>query len=171
LILRLGTVQSQVKKDWQQKRKGGQTVAGGKGFAKIRLYRVTRSYNARLMAALQLRAATLASTTFLIPPLSSLLPEWLLRAVPKKKVSHSRKSMRSANKGLHEKTNISTCASCGLAKRAHHFCPNCYSTITRRWKSDAKPRPEPVEEPVVEEEEAPSMWTAVFGRKKKKIEG
>lgn len=43
--------------------------------------------------------------TWAIPSLPSLLelfPSWLL-AVPKKKTSHSRKAMRSANKGLKDK--------------------------------------------------------------------
>ena len=43
--------------------------------------------------------------TWAIPSLPSLLelfPPWLL-AVPKKKTSHSRKAMRSANKGLKDK--------------------------------------------------------------------
>jgi large subunit ribosomal protein L32 len=38
----------------------------------------------------------------LLPSLRELIPPFLL-AVPKKKVSHSRKAMRSANKGLKDK--------------------------------------------------------------------
>jgi large subunit ribosomal protein L32 len=38
----------------------------------------------------------------LLPSLRDLIPPFLL-AVPKKKVSHSRKAMRSANKGLKDK--------------------------------------------------------------------
>ena len=49
--------------------------------------------------------ATQKPFTWAIPSLPSLLelfPPWLL-AVPKKKTSHSRKAMRSANKGLKDK--------------------------------------------------------------------
>ncbi|KAL7285284.1 hypothetical protein ACG7TL_000379 [Trametes sanguinea] len=40
-----------------------------------------------------------------LPSLLELLPPWLL-AVPKKKTSHSRKAMRSANKGLKDKEKL-----------------------------------------------------------------
>jgi large subunit ribosomal protein L32 len=92
-------------------------------------------------------------------PLDSLLelfPPFLL-AVPKKKVSHSRKAMRSANKGLKDKQSarlnpnltsqyclfnfsldIVHCSACGSPKLAHHLCPSCYSYISRRWKAQAR---------------------------------
>ncbi|KAL0951133.1 hypothetical protein HGRIS_007869 [Hohenbuehelia grisea] len=73
-------------------------------------------------------------------PLQSLLelfPPFLL-AVPKKKVSHSRKAMRAANKGLNDKQNIVNCPGCGSPKLAHHLCPNCYSFLNRLWKSKQK---------------------------------
>jgi len=69
--------------------------------------------------------------------LLELLPPIVL-AVPKSKVSHSRKRMRSANKGLKEKLNVVTCPGCGRAKRAHHICPNCYSEISRSFKAAIK---------------------------------
>ncbi|RSH94589.1 hypothetical protein EHS25_004393 [Saitozyma podzolica] len=77
--------------------------------------------------------------TFL-PGLSSLLELMppILMAVPKHKVTHSRKSMRSANKGLKNRTNISNCEACGMPKLAHNICPNCYSQISRQWKKDAR---------------------------------
>ncbi|KAH8102630.1 ribosomal L32p protein family-domain-containing protein [Cristinia sonorae] len=78
--------------------------------------------------------------TWAIPSLQSLLelfPPFLL-AVPKKKTSHSRKSMRSANKGLKDKHNIVHCPGCGSPKLAHHLCSNCYSGLSRGWKSKAK---------------------------------
>ncbi|KIY71588.1 hypothetical protein CYLTODRAFT_109523 [Cylindrobasidium torrendii FP15055 ss-10] len=59
----------------------------------------------------------------------------ILRAVPKSKVSHSRKSNRASNKGLKDKQNIVTCSACGTAKLAHNICPHCYSSIRRMWKS------------------------------------
>ncbi|KAA1468203.1 hypothetical protein DENSPDRAFT_833441 [Dentipellis sp. KUC8613] len=72
-----------------------------------------------------------------IHSLLELLPPFLL-AVPKKKVSHSRKAMRSANKGLKDKQNLVHCPGCGSVKLAHHLCPTCYSAVNRAWKSKAK---------------------------------
>ncbi|KAI5453286.1 hypothetical protein NCC49_006309 [Naganishia albida] len=69
--------------------------------------------------------------------LAELFPPFLL-AVPKSKISHSRKSMRSANKGLKNKTNINLCPACGSPKLMHHLCPKCYSQITRRWKDESR---------------------------------
>lgn len=93
--------------------------------------------------------------------LAELFPPFLL-AVPKSKTSHSRKSMRSANKGLKNKTSelscccslhqittisheyrelkpsrrlvldINLCPACGSPKLMHHLCPKCYSQISRR---------------------------------------
>src|SRR3989337_1473242 len=46
----------------------------------------------------------------------------ILWAVPKKKTSHSKKRMRSANKGLKDKTNIVNCPGCGQKHLTHHLC-------------------------------------------------
>ncbi|KZV77726.1 hypothetical protein PENSPDRAFT_567944 [Peniophora sp. CONT] len=90
-----------------------------------------------LSASLAVPAALAPSSLgWSIPSLGSLLelfPPWLL-AVPKKKVSHSRKNMRSANKGLKDKLNIVNCPGCGAAKLSHHLCANCYSVLNRKWK-------------------------------------
>ncbi|KAJ7786356.1 hypothetical protein B0H16DRAFT_28403 [Mycena metata] len=90
-------------------------------------------------------AALTASRTGTFPSLQSLLellfPPFVL-AVPKKKVSHSRKSMREANKGLKDKHNIVNCPGCGAPKLAHHLCNHCFSFLTRMWKQskrDANP--------------------------------
>lgn len=71
--------------------------------------------------------------------LVELLPPFLL-AVPKKKVSHSRKAMRSANKGLKDKRNIVNCSACGSPKLAHHLCSSCYSVLSRGWKAQTRPQ-------------------------------
>ncbi|PVF94559.1 hypothetical protein CPB86DRAFT_679853, partial [Serendipita vermifera] len=74
--------------------------------------------------------------TLLLPRLESLLelfPPWLL-AVPKKKTSHSRKGMRSANKGLKDKNNIHACKACGRPKLMHNLCHHCFSEIRRAWR-------------------------------------
>jgi ribosomal protein L32 len=114
-----------------------------------------------LIAALQNGLQTLfqspASLLELLPP--------ILLAVPKSRVSHSRKRMRSANKHLKEKDSesitqiklgpvfaypdhwnslpflppdIVTCPGCGRAKASHNFCSHCYSAITRGFKTEAK---------------------------------
>ncbi|KAJ7070992.1 ribosomal L32p protein family-domain-containing protein [Mycena amicta] len=72
-----------------------------------------------------------------IPSLLQLFPPIVL-AVPKKKVSHSRKAMREANKGLKDKQNIVNCPGCGAPKLAHHLCPNCYTFLSRMWKGIGK---------------------------------
>ncbi|TIB97763.1 hypothetical protein E3Q17_03256 [Wallemia mellicola] len=59
----------------------------------------------------------------------------ILRAVPKKKVSHSRKAMRSANKGLRDKNNLVHCPASGLPKPAHHLSQELYNQLKRNWKS------------------------------------
>ncbi|KAK0532530.1 hypothetical protein OC834_002564 [Tilletia horrida] len=72
---------------------------------------------------------------------ASLLRELLepiLRAVPKKKVSHSRKSMRSANKGLKDRVDIVHCPGCGRPKLGHHLCQHCYGDINRRQKAELR---------------------------------
>ncbi|KAI9460954.1 hypothetical protein BJY52DRAFT_1117506 [Lactarius psammicola] len=95
----------------------------------------------QLFAMSSLLFAPFPSTVFrtswsipFLPSLLDLIPPFLL-AVPKKKVSHSRKAMRSANKGLKDKQNLVHCPGCGSAKLAHHLCPQCYSSINRAWKS------------------------------------
>ncbi|OAX42376.1 hypothetical protein K503DRAFT_362282 [Rhizopogon vinicolor AM-OR11-026] len=69
--------------------------------------------------------------------LLELLPPIVL-AVPKSKISHSRKAMRSANKGLKDKRNIVNCPACGEPKLAHHACRTCYASIVSRFKLEAK---------------------------------
>ncbi|EDR15608.1 uncharacterized protein LACBIDRAFT_300691 [Laccaria bicolor S238N-H82] len=78
--------------------------------------------------------------TWSLPSLQSLLelfPPFVL-AVPKSKTSHSRKAMRSANKGLKDKHNITSCPGCGSPKLAHHLCSNCYGSITKKWKAEKR---------------------------------
>ncbi|KAG6845813.1 hypothetical protein H0H87_003868 [Tephrocybe sp. NHM501043] len=76
---------------------------------------------------------TPAWTTPSLKSLLELIPPFLL-AVPKSKISHSRKSMRSANKGLKDKQNIVNCPACGQPKLAHHLCQSCYGFLSRMWK-------------------------------------
>ncbi|CDS01603.1 related to MRPL32-mitochondrial ribosomal protein of the large subunit [Sporisorium scitamineum] len=58
----------------------------------------------------------------------------ILLAVPKKKVSHSRKSMRAANKGLKDRVDLVHCSGCGKPKLQHHICAYCYFELNRARK-------------------------------------
>ncbi|SJX64516.1 related to MRPL32-mitochondrial ribosomal protein of the large subunit [Sporisorium reilianum f. sp. reilianum] len=58
----------------------------------------------------------------------------ILLAVPKKKVSHSRKSMRAANKGLKDRVDLVHCSACGKPKLHHHICAYCYFELNRARK-------------------------------------
>jgi len=81
------------------------------------------------------------------PTLSALvLPNFLrelarlLRAVPKKKVSHSRKRMRSAHKGIPLNLSLGLCPACGEPKRQHFLCLHCYADkVLERSKSIKTP--------------------------------
>ncbi|KAF8237814.1 hypothetical protein L208DRAFT_1245645 [Tricholoma matsutake] len=113
------------------------------------LARQTRSV---LLPALQshlsrsLFAASLIPAIFhrvaspILPTVQSLLQLFppIVLAVPKSKISHSRKSMRSANKGLKDKQNIVNCPGCGEPKLAHNICSNCYTFLSRIWKTKRK---------------------------------
>ncbi|MBW0500358.1 hypothetical protein O181_040073 [Austropuccinia psidii MF-1] len=64
----------------------------------------------------------------------------ILKAVPKKKVSHSRKRMRSAHKGLKPDLGIVACPACGEPKRQHFLCLHCYGDkILERRKAIQTP--------------------------------
>ncbi|EQL04162.1 WD40/YVTN repeat-like-containing domain protein [Ophiocordyceps sinensis CO18] len=74
----------------------------------------------------------LAPLSIAIPGLSLNLPTlddiWdsVLRAVPKKKTSHSRKRHRQmAGKALEDINGLCTCPGCGEIKRTHRLCQRC----------------------------------------------
>ncbi|KAK6509987.1 hypothetical protein TWF481_004701 [Arthrobotrys musiformis] len=70
-----------------------------------------------------------------IPPILSDLWESILKAVPKKKQSHSRKRMRQlAGKALQDIKALNECPGCGSLKRSHHLCPTCVNEIKQMWK-------------------------------------
>ena len=60
--------------------------------------------------------------------------ETILRAVPKKKTSHSKKRMRSSNKGLKNRTDIVPCPGCGRHRMMGHICRHCLRDIRHRLK-------------------------------------
>lgn len=45
-------------------------------------------------------------------------------AVPKKKVSQSRRDMRRSHEAL-KGSSYAECPNCGELKRPHHMCPSC----------------------------------------------
>ncbi|EGG05851.1 uncharacterized protein MELLADRAFT_107288 [Melampsora larici-populina 98AG31] len=72
--------------------------------------------------------------------LSRWISESILKAVPKKKVSHSRKRMRSAHKGIKPDLGLSSCSGCGQSKRKHHLCLECYADKVLEYvHGDRKP--------------------------------
>lgn len=63
-----------------------------------------------------------------LPSLPSLQEIWdgLLKAVPKKKVSHSKRRHRQmAGKALKDTTSLCRCPACGNVKRMHYLCSPC----------------------------------------------
>jgi ribosomal protein L32 len=69
-----------------------------------------------------------------IPTLFPGLFESILRAVPKKKQSHSRKRMRQlAGKALKDVTALGKCSGCGRVKRNHLLCDHCVKDIKNLW--------------------------------------
>lgn len=64
----------------------------------------------------------------------------LLLAVPKQKVTHSRKRMRMATKQLRNLQNITKCTACGSPKLMHSLCWTCYGKMKKTEKMEAKKR-------------------------------
>jgi len=74
------------------------------------------------------------SITVLIPIITSIWDS-ILRAVPKKKTTHSRKRKRQlVGKGLDDKTNLTRCEACGEWKLLHTLCGSCVKSIQRDWR-------------------------------------
>ena len=59
-----------------------------------------------------------------LPPLAPA-EELLLMAVPKRKVTPSRKGIRSTGKHLRFQPVVSRCFTCGRVKQLHWHCPHC----------------------------------------------
>ncbi|KAI1616555.1 hypothetical protein EDD37DRAFT_73990 [Exophiala viscosa] len=80
-----------------------------------------------------LSSRTLLSASIALPAISISIPglvsdiwEGILRAVPKKKTSHSKKRHRQlAGKALKDVKAINECPGCGRAKKMHTLCPYC----------------------------------------------
>lgn len=59
----------------------------------------------------------------------------ILFAVPKQKVTHSRKRMRMATKQLRNLQNVTKCPKCGEPKLLHNLCWKCYGDFKLLSKS------------------------------------
>ncbi|KJR81257.1 uncharacterized protein SPSK_01281 [Sporothrix schenckii 1099-18] len=100
----------------------------------------SRSVRIASLFAHRLAAATplLPAISLSLPSLPSLLGDiWesILRAVPKKKTSHSKKRSRQmAGKALKDVNSLCKCPACGRTKRMHHMCPYCLETIRDMMK-------------------------------------
>jgi ribosomal protein L32 len=78
---------------------------------------------------------------FTLPAFTTIIPiftgiwDAILRAVPKKKTSHSKKRKRQlVGKALKDKQNLSRCEACGDWKMLHTLCSNCVRSIQKDWK-------------------------------------
>lgn len=81
-----------------------------------------------------------------LPSIPSLLEgiwEGILKAVPKKKTSHSKKRHRQmAGKALKDVTELCKCPACGETKKMHHLCPKCLSSkALAAWKRESSANP------------------------------
>lgn len=88
--------------------------------------------------ACELSHPLLPSLSIGIPGIQLSLPSLLgdiwdsvLRAVPKKKVSHSKKRHRQmAGKALEDVNSLCKCPGCGQTKRMHRLCPQCMDSMS-----------------------------------------
>lgn len=73
----------------------------------------------------------------ILPSFVSEIFESVLRAVPKKKQSHSRRRMRQlAGKALQDTTALNKCPACGGIKRQNVLCECCVEAIKDIWRKD-----------------------------------
>ncbi|RDA94833.1 hypothetical protein CP533_4332 [Ophiocordyceps camponoti-saundersi (nom. inval.)] len=83
------------------------------------------------------RPNPLAGINLKLPTLDDIW-ESILRAVPKKKTSHSKKRHRQmAGKALKDVTGLCECPGCGETKRTHRICQRCLEDIRKIWREDA----------------------------------
>lgn len=73
----------------------------------------------------------------------------ILKAAPKKKVSHMKRRQRlygPGEKHIKLKDNLNRCPACGHYKRSHFLCMNCVGQIRKYWKERDAPAPRAQEE-------------------------
>jgi ribosomal protein L32 len=80
-------------------------------------------------------AAATPGVSLNIPSLLEDIWEGILRAVPKNKVSHSRKRHRQmAGKALKDVNHLVKCPGCGAPKRMHRLCSHCLEGMFGKWQ-------------------------------------
>lgn len=83
-----------------------------------------------------------------IPTLLPGILESILRAVPKKKQSHSRKRMRQlAGKALKDVIALNKCPACGSVKRKNMLCEPCVESVKGMWRKEAAEESTPLSSP------------------------
>ncbi|KAL7941657.1 hypothetical protein V8C42DRAFT_334387 [Trichoderma barbatum] len=94
----------------------------------------TTQYTLKFLPALSI---AVPGVTINIPGLLGDIWESVLRAVPKNKVSHSKKRSRQmAGKALEDVNHLCKCPGCGEIKRTHRLCQNCLEEMKRIWRSE-----------------------------------
>ena len=95
--------------------------------ARSELYPQSQPLLRRIPLLQRLRTSPLLPAALIpIPSLLADLWDGLLKAVPKKKTTHSKKRHRQmAGKALKDVTALNKCSACGRTKRAHVLCPYC----------------------------------------------
>lgn len=95
-----------------------------------------RSPAAALSLSNMLRpSVTIPAISIPLPALWADIWEGVLKAVPKKKTSHSkRRSRQLAGKALKDTKSLNSCPGCGKPKRAHLLCPYCVAEIQQGWR-------------------------------------
>lgn len=91
----------------------------------------TTQYTLKFLPSLSI---AVPGVTINLPGLLGDIWESVLRAVPKNKVSHSKKRSRQmAGKALKDVNHLCKCPGCGEVKRTHRLCQNCLEgTATQR---------------------------------------
>ncbi|KAG0681412.1 hypothetical protein C6P40_003642 [Pichia californica] len=77
------------------------------------------------------------------------IDDGILKAAPKKKVSHMKRRQRlygPGDKQIKLKENLNRCPACGHYKRSHYLCMNCVGQIRKYWKDRDAPAPKEAEE-------------------------
>ncbi|RPB28562.1 hypothetical protein L211DRAFT_833531 [Terfezia boudieri ATCC MYA-4762] len=88
-----------------------------------------------LRSALAVPAFVVPAITLNIPNILPGIWESILRAVPKKKPTYSKRRMRQlAGKALPTLINLNNCPGCGRVKRAHTLCEHCVNAIRSLWR-------------------------------------
>ena len=83
----------------------------------------TTQYTLKFLPSLSI---AIPGVTINLPGLLGDIWESVLRAVPKNKVSHSKKRSRQmAGKALKDVNHLCKCPGCGEVKRTHRLCQNC----------------------------------------------